>query len=41
MNFEIIDVIEKCKNAFPKTIKIDKTINIEAFVYNLACEFRI
>ena len=39
INFEIIDIIEKCKNAFSKTIKVDKTINVEAFVDNLACEF--
>lgn len=39
-NFEIIDVIDKCRNAYKNTIEIDKTINIEAFIDNLAKEFK-
>ena len=38
-NFEINDVIDTCKNAYKNTIEKDKTINIEAFVDNLAKEF--
>ena len=37
--FEIDDVIDICKNAYKNTIEKDKTINIEAFVDNLAKEF--
>ena len=35
INFEIIDIIEKCKNAFSKTIKVDKTINVGE--YKIRC----
>ena len=38
-NFEINDVIDTCKNSYKNTIEKDKTINIEAFVDNLAKEF--
>ena len=38
-NFEINDVVDICKNAYKNTIEKDKTINIEAFVDNLAKEF--
>lgn len=38
-NFEIKDIIEICKNSYKNTIEKDKTINIEAFVDNLAKEF--
>lgn len=37
--FEINDVIDTCMNAYKNTIEKDKTINIEAFVDNLAKEF--
>ena len=37
--FEINDVIDTCMNAYKNTIEKDKTINIEAFVGNLAKEF--
>ena len=36
--FEINDVIDTCMNAYKNTIEKDKTINIEAFVDNLAKE---
>ena len=38
-NFEINDVIDTCNDAYKNTIEKDKTINIEAFVDNLAKEF--
>lgn len=37
--FNANDVIEPCKSAYLKTLKEDKTINVEAFVNNLAQEF--
>ena len=38
-NFEVIDVVDKCRNAYKNTIEKNKTINVEAFVDNLAKEF--
>lgn len=39
-NFEVIDVVDKCRNAYKNTIEKNKTINVEAFVDNLAKEFK-
>lgn len=33
------DIIDICKNAYLQTLERDKTINVEAFVDNLAKEF--
>ncbi len=38
--FEIKDVLKSCDKAFRKTLYVDNTINIEAFVDNMAAEFR-
>ena len=37
--FEISDILDVCNNAYRNTIEKDKTINVEAFVDNLAKEF--
>lgn len=37
--FELENAIPCCENAYLKTIQIDKTINVEAFVDNLTKEF--
>lgn len=37
--YETEDIIDNCKNAFLQTLGKDKTINVEAFVDNLALEF--
>ena len=37
--FEERDVIDVCKNAYLLTLEKDKTINVEAFVDNLAKAF--
>lgn len=37
--FKEMDVIEPCKRAYLKTLKEDKTINVEAFVDNLTQKF--
>ena len=33
-------IIKKCKNAFLRTLNVDKTINVEAFVDNIAGSFK-
>ena len=38
--FEIFEIEEQCLTAFKNTIYKDKTINVEAFVDNLAKEFK-
>ena len=37
--FKEDDIVNICKHAFMQTIEIDKTINVEAFVDNLAKSF--
>ena len=37
--YDINDIIKNCKNAYLKTLNIDKTINVEAFVDNLSKQF--
>ena len=36
---DIIKIKQHCNNAYLRTLKKDKTINVEAFVDNLASEF--
>ena len=38
-HFKEDDIVNICKNTFMQTIEIDKTINVEAFVDNLAKSF--
>lgn len=40
-HFEERDIIDVCKNAYLQTLERDKTINVEAFVDNLAKDFSI